>query len=443
MKSICRPIKISLLVTGFVFIQIKSLAAPPKLYREIAPNDSSSILSPNAPLETNLDKLYRDTKSNMALEIKPWANRSWKLNSGLIATRYASTDFMNTEGWENRRRYAEEHSIKKILSEPDAKTRARMIDLLSPAEKYDLLVGDPQTTLTQAQWLAGEKYWADKTMANWMGICEGSAAASALFPEPLHAVDFETSTGDVVRFHVLDIKALAALLWSSYNADIPISGSRCASNHPKSDRDGIVVDEDCFNSNPASLHIALLNFLGRQHRTFFVNRVTSVQVWNVPILEYQVSYYKPTANKLADSLDEAKIPAGEYHNDPFATYRSPQTANIVAVKMKIKIAKGMTSSRDNPETSATSELSYLYDLELDAQGQIIGGEWHQQSHVDFMWAVEADFHPTTIGDVLLGKATQWDGKIVPEIWLKSIQQASSRNQPLEKIVTKLIELSRQ
>ena len=32
-----------------------------------------------------------------------------------------------------------------------------------------------------------------------------------------------------------------------------------------------------------------------------------------------------------------------------------------------------------------SRARYLYTLELDSTGKIIGGEWHQNAHPDFLW----------------------------------------------------------
>jgi glyoxylate utilization-related uncharacterized protein len=44
------------------------------------------------------------------------------------------------------------------------------------------------------------------------------------------------------------------------------------------------------------------------------------------------------------------------------------------------------SLTDSVENDAHQTVAYHYDLELDANNEILGGEWYQSRHPDFVWA---------------------------------------------------------
>ena len=411
--------------------------------RDIAPIDNPDILSPGQAMQRNLMSLDSSAPRTFELQLRPWADFGWQMETGLLGSRYADWGFNFNDSWGDRHQYILDNPVSNILQDSNLGERSRLIDQLSASEKYDLLVGDSQNSLTQAQWAEGAAYDENGTLASWMGICEGSAGASAYFPEPLHSVDLPTSSGDMVRFHILDIKGLESLLWSAYNVNPPLTGSRCETDSPETDDNGVALNPSCFDSSPAGFHIAVLNLLYLQKRPFIINRVPSVEVWNVPVVGYDLSYFKPSTEDSYANIAEAMETPSETSDDNFSPYRSSQTAHIVGVDMTIQVAAGTTENRDDVTQSPVIKMHYRYDLELDAAGTIIGGEWHQADHPDFMWDVSQAFVPWTSGDLALGVGTTWDGTRVPNSWLPAIQQASRRNQPLEIIVKKLVDLSRQ
>jgi hypothetical protein len=411
--------------------------------RDIAPIDNPDILSPGQLMQRNLMSLDSSTPRTFKLGLRPWADFGWQMETGLLGSRYADWGFNFNNDWGDRHQYILDHSVAAVLQDSDPGERSRLIDQLAASEKYDLLVGDSQNSLTHAQWAEGAAYDENGTMASWMGICEGSAGASAYFPEPLHAVDLRISSGDIVRFHILDIKGLESLLWSAYNVSPPLTGSRCETDSPETDDNGVDLNSTCFDSNPAGFHIAVLNLLSLQKRPFIINRVPSIEVWNVPVLGYEVSYFKPSTEDTYANIAEAMETPSETSDDNFGPYRSSRTSHIVGVDMTIQVAAGTTENRDEVTESNVINMHYRYDLELDAAGEIVGGEWHQADHPDFMWDESKSFVPLTSGDLALGAGTTWDGTQVPSSWLPAIQQASRRNQPLEIIVKKLVDLSRQ
>ncbi len=410
------------------------------VYRPIAPIDSPDILDPKSPLERNINVLDQVAQQG-ELSLKPWADSYWPIEAGITAKRYADTTYASLQTWKERRDYVDRNSVASILQETNSELRARLIDQLSPAEKYDLLVGDSNFTLARAQWFEGERRWKKGDLRQWMGICEGSSAAATHFAEPLREVELHTPQGDALIFHALDIKALASLLWSSYNTSFSIAGSRCSNSIPVDDS-GIATDPSCFNVNPGSFHIAVLNLLALRQRLLFVNRVPRLEVWNTPILGYEFKYFNLTSGNLTKKLSKAILEKNEVSQDRFRAYRSGATAFIVGVEMTVNLVMGYGAPRDGSEHAKISQVTYKYDLEIAASGEILGGEWHSESHPDFMWAVDPNLKLATVGDSMLGKVS-WAGEPIPAQWLPAIQFSSQSNQPLEVIVKELVKRSSQ
>lgn len=77
-----------------------------------------------------------------------------------------------------------------------------------------------------------------------------------------------------------------------------------------------------------------------------------------------------------------------YTNDKFRNYRSNNATYIVGVKTRMEFiaeTQPNISQKDYPNNDAIMAVEYIYDLEIDSNGQIIGGEWYQSAHPDFMW----------------------------------------------------------
>lgn len=394
--------------------------------------DSVGRLNLEHVLPTNLNLLDSQVLRMVRLPLTPWRNASWKLEMGILANRTSDPDFKVLTKWDARHAYVKRRSTREMLDR---------VDDLSTAEKYDLLVGDYDETLTNAQWLEGKSRFENGKLASWMGICEGSAAAAILYPEPKRSVSLKSRNGVDIRFHILDIKGLAALLWSSYNTRISVIGSRCESILPKRDSNGLIVSSECFNVNPASFHIATLGTIGIAHSPLIINRVMNLEVWNVPVVGYTVQYINMRNGLRYSRIAEALVSFQEERSNRYTKYRTPGTVQLVGVEMTLNVAVGTTTSRDLTSQSTVEELKYVYDLELNHAGNIIGGEWHRATHPDFLWALPKTLRPISMGEFLLGNNIKWDGTVIPLEWLPAIQASSKRNQPFSVIVEELIRLS--
>jgi hypothetical protein len=408
--------------------------------RALNPVDDPSQLVKDVQIERNINVLDSTSSQETYLSVQPWGDRFWPLENALIANRYADPLFAAAKTAKEKRQYVLKNSTQVILNEPSV-LRDQRLDSISPAEKYDLLVGDEHMTLSEAQWAEVDKSAQAGTLADWNGICEGTAAASVYFAEPKHSVDLKTPSGVTLHFHISDIKALESLLWSGYNLYVPIIGSRCTTKTPAHDAQGIITDQACFDVNPGAWHIALLNFLGRRKQVIFTNRSNDAEVWNVPVLSYRIKYFKPGTAISSGKLSDSVIKIKEYDKDKYHSYRSPQSDSIVGVQASIDLASGFVEDRDLPGKSAITTMNFSYDLELDKNGNIIGGEWLQDTHPDFLWAVStAGFLPLSLGDLKLS-GQSWAGGLISKDWVPAIQLSSQKNQPLEIIVQKLVELS--
>ena len=86
---------------------------------------------------------------------------------------------------------------------------------------------------------------------------------------------------------------------------------------------------------------------------------------------------------------------------------------------------------------------YYYDLELDKNFQIFGGEWYNRDHPDFLWTPHYSTSALTSSDFYLLSRPDWDGKeALPEDIRNLAIYAARKGSPLAYIVNSLIKLAR-
>jgi len=95
----------------------------------------------------------------------------------------------------------------------------------------------------------------------------------------------------------------------------------------------------------------------------------------------------------------------------------------------------------SPHDDALNGARYMYDLELDAQGNIVGGEWYQNQHPDFLWlpppGTKALSQPERGTEVAAARANWEAAHPVPAAWRTEAVSASAAGQPLAHIVNAL------
>ncbi|CAE6907082.1 hypothetical protein ACOMICROBIO_LKFPLAJE_01803 [Vibrio sp. B1FIG11] len=382
----------------------------------------------------NLDELHRQTPNFKRLDVQPWSDTYWPLYSGAAAWRYGDRE-LSASNW---REYFDFSHIQKPVVSVQGQDR----EDLSPAEKYDLLVGDTQFTLSKRSWDSGKGYYeSNGSVERWMGLCHGWAAAAYMLPRPTQSVTVPDANGEPLKFYPSDIKALGTLLWAEAPFETRFIGGRCNIKNPAKDENGRVIEPDCNDTNPASWHLAVLNQLGLSGRSLIMDATYDYQVWNQPVLGYNLQYFNPQTYRSASDPADVMISLESYDKDRFSTYRSRRAASIVGVQMQVEYmveTNPTHRSTDMPRYDGVSRVTYYYDLEIDANGQVIGGEWYQNRHPDFLWTPT----PMAVAKSYYDGYGEWDMSLpIPQNWQYQAPRASRYTQPMTAVVEALFAAS--
>lgn len=395
--------------------------------------------------EDLVDRLEHDTLESIeaaglrssALDETPWSDDYWAIYLGQLGKRYADPGFPADKDWEKNYDYAAGRPASDILRSGDVAA----IGLLSPAEKYDALIGDTSFTLTQFMWLTGKQYF-DRygEIETWMGVCHGWAPASYMLPRPRRAIIVPAADGTPIKFYPSDMKALATQLWAQARTASRFVGGRCNDKDVRTDEIGRVIDSKCFDTNPGTWHMAVVNQIGACRRSFVIDATYDYEVWNQGVHAYQSWYFNPAELAYKDTIEEATVAAG-FESDRFAGYRHPEAKYVVGIVMEVAYVvetRPTHAETDGPESDAVQKVVYIYDLELDAERKIIGGEWYQNPHPDFLWTPPPGARATSDADRYV-RGSWPHGSAVPESWRPLARSASRDGLPLAGIVEGLIE----
>lgn len=375
----------------------------------------------------------------------PWSDDYWGLYKGALAARYADNRFPGSEDWSKNKDYV--YAAGKGLWDLINGTNSSSVDQLSPAEKYDLLVGDKDSSFTKAQWGQGQEYFDSyKKVETWMGLCHGWAPAAYMLPRPTNAVTMTAADGRTkIKFYPADIKALGTALWANAQPSSRFIGGRCNDKSPEMDKtNGRVASDDCFDTNPGTWHQVIVNQIGVSKRSFVMDATYDYEVWNQPVHAYSYSYFNPITLKETANLREARVSIADHKKDKFGKYRASDAKYLVGVAMDVTYVVETQPTQletDSPARDALRSVRYVYDLELDAMGQIVGGEWYNNTHPDFVWTPAPGARAESAADRLA--SGNWNGQgPMPATWSNAAKRASQYGEPLAKIVETLITLSR-
>ncbi len=379
-----------------------------------------------------------------SLAENPWSDDYWAIYQGILGNRYSDPHYPSSSSWKENKDYIDSNTAKEILQSGSA---AR-INALSPSEKYDAIIGDVTGSLTKAMWAEGQSYY-DRfgKVETWMGICHGWAPAAYMLDRPTNAITLTTPDGRTpIDFYPSDIKALATLLWANTRTPSRFIGGRCNDKNPDTDPDnGRNLSDECFDTNPGSWHMAVVNQIGVSKRSLVIDATYDYEVWNQPALSYEYTYVNLKTKQVTNNLTEAIINLDDYDNDPFSRYRSHRAQQIVGVAMDFDYMVETLPTADNtdaPSKDAIHTARYLYDLEIDAEGKIIGGEWRTNIHPDFLWTPIPEGRAITAFEDQANGTWLKTNKPLPDSWqLAAIQASSQQSAPLAKIVEQLIVFS--
>ncbi|MCA9719624.1 MAG: hypothetical protein H6713_37660 [Myxococcales bacterium] len=394
---------------------------------------------------TRLEDMHSRRLRAATLPESPWSDDYWAIYLGVLGKRYADPKFPASDDWAKNRAYVEDRPAPAIVASGDEDAIRR----LSPSEKYDLLVGDPDGTLTTQMWEQGRGYYErDGEVETWMGICHGWAPAAYMLPRPRRYVDALAADGKTtLRFYPADIKALASLLWANAPTVSRFIGGRTNDKDPPHDDNGRITSAKAFDTNPGTWHLSIVNQIGIARRSFVIDATYDYEVWNQPVYKYAYTYFNPATRRFTSRLDDARVPYGEFKaQDIFQRYRAEGVRSLVGVMMRMTyVVETAPRPRetDGHDDDRRHTVKYMYDLELDRGGHIIGGEWYHNKHPDFLWTPPPGGHARAAPDAYAEGVWSGPRDPVPAAWKKAARYASRANKPapLGKIVERLIDFA--
>jgi len=221
-------------------------------------------------------------------------------------------------------------------------------------------------------------------VATWWGTCHAWSPAALMAPEPQKPV-----TINGVTFTVGDIKALIQNSFDSTSA--VMLGGRCNSQEITHDVNGSANDE-CADVNAGALHVILTNFLGIAQLPLVEDRTANFEVWNQPVLAYEVT----------KQAEISKTKANECVGSSGSTWKYNTAAKkLYEVRVTVEyLSESSASNTPHGWENNTSEDDYHYILELNSDGKVIGGRYctdSTNSHVDFLWSPTGTNRPNNPG----------------------------------------------
>ena len=209
----------------------------------------------------------------------------------------------------------------------------------------------------------------------WWGTCHAWAPAALMSPEPQHAV-----TLNGVKFEIADIKALTQNIYDRTSA--VMLGGRCNNEEINHDVNGSANDE-CSDVNPGALHVIMTNFLGIRQAPLVEDRTANYEVWNQPVLGYEITQQREVSNTAANAC------VGQTENVRKWSYNTA-AKKLYEVRMTVTyLSESGAEARPVGWQNNTSEDDYHYILELNDAGKVIGGRYCTDStntHIDFLWS---------------------------------------------------------
>lgn len=361
---------------------------------------------------TNIEQLSELGLDDFSLKHTPWTS------SYLPAIRGYAADPFPTSGSNvlsvNRNIKKFEKSTKKY-NEGKIQLDSETIANLSTSDKYDLLVGNFRTEDSLSTNLFSQaKFLKDRfgKITFWTGMCHGWAPAAIAHNAPKKTVYVTSVDGKYrIPFYPNDIKSLLSVAfanstkvfaddengnltdyristngnpdsWSSAYV-MPIHGFACRDKKVKVDEEGrAIVPEDadesnCEDVNAGFWHVTVVNLMGRHQQGLVVDIDHNETVNNHPTEGYKLTYFNPLTGK-AGSLDESRVNVDDFPEDLRLKHRSSKAREIVGVEMNMNFLNYKFFNKKNAKLSDIQEYKervFLYDLELDENGNIIGGEW--------------------------------------------------------------------
>lgn len=283
-------------------------------------------------------------------ELHAWSDSYWPNQLGGIAQRWHQP--------------SESEDAFNYILKTEAEIKAMKPDdiaRLSPAEKYDILMNRFDFPTVKA-----ERNRNKPSAESWEGLGHGWAAASVLYIEP-GPVTVKTERDITIPFGASDVKALLTYYEAvvRQNAGSSFIGTRCDFDMAVDPTN--VETAACRDTNAGALHVALANSIGLEGKGFVIDITRDLQIWNKPVLSYETQIIQdgaPSEGAAEGTVREVELKTKLV----FATETKPNWFPLVGTEAQLE-----------------KEMLLHYRVEIDASGNIIGGEWLQSERPDFAW----------------------------------------------------------
>lgn len=390
---------------------------------------------------------------------EPWSSTYWPIQYGILSVRYADNE-KNTFTDDNGNSLTWKQSVAKYQEPQDyqkataaGNVEEYIANYFSPAEKYDLLVGDTAFTLTENNKNQGAPYATSGDVESWMGICHGWAPAAFSVARPQKDVTLTAADGKTkIKFWADDIRGLASLKYAASPYDNIFVGGRCNSEDKDIAKDpasGLVTDYTCFDVNPATWTAIVANRIGVQKKSFVIDATFDLQVWNQPVYSYSLTYFNLLNENQKGDFEKAKIKLSDLSSSNSPVHKfvlknaNKKTASLVGVSMDLVYIAETAPAHRAPGKDREVKVTYVYTLELDENNNMIGGEWLHNVHPDFVWAPSDNAKPLNDEDNKVSSSVTGDISS-PEVLSKLTAlaaAASNRGEVLDKVISYLVEHS--
>jgi hypothetical protein len=386
------------------------------IFREISDSDNPYSFFCK-PYEKNIYKLPK----NGEVEKMPWAGHFWPIKYGGMSVRFSegskntmaeyddSGNFVKMYTWkESVKKYKQPAEHNSIYN--TSKFQQYVEKFYSPAEKYDLLVGDFNYTLTNKLKEEGNYVERDnQDVPVWMGYCHGWTPASFLEKQPTRSVKLLASDNKtLITFLPDDVKALVTLYYSNAEIKNFFLGNRCKyKNHtliPKDNSTGLWEDYSCFGINPGAFVITFANQIGINKQNLIFDPDSKGDIWNQPVVKYSIKFFN-IQTRVEGELDATIISLESLINEKdkiiqFLLRKSSKACKyLLGVRFYVYYIMEeepvhVEESNINLEDNMSLKV-YEFVLELDEGNNIIGGEWLSNQHPIFLWTPDLRYKPTT------------------------------------------------
>ncbi len=310
-----------------------------------------------------------------------WSETYWPARKGGIAFRWNS---------KNPQPFKE-----KLLTRAEVMSATQeQLNELSPAELYDIAMGDYNYTLTKKVLRAYKP-----TDLWWEGICDGWSLAASNYSEPEKVV-VTNKDGVQVPFGSSDVKGLLSM-HAAYNAKGTFVrvGDRCSVRGKvageESVSDGpigvpapnLANSEKCADVNAGAFHVVLANMIGINSQAFVADVDRFNDVWNQPVKEYSSEVVGVVA---VTEKEAARGVKSKLHIKTKFVYG--EELIFWSAQAEAEGKKGFVSKDPvaNTENHILRFKNYEYVVELDVNGKIIGGEWISETRPDMLWTKKRD-----------------------------------------------------